>query len=186
VSLRERQLTAIAYHEAGHAVIAWALELSPRLMEASIVPNDVAGTLGHVRLGKLPRVSDVKRGADGRSHRYWRAFDPDSDAPELVRRRLEPEIVVCCAGVIAEQRFRGRRHNWRGAAVDLAAASDFAEYSTSSAQQARLYSAYLWQVAKDLLDRWWPSVETLAEALLERRTMNGRDVIDLLDATIEI
>lgn len=47
----ERNLVAVAYHEAGHAVVAWAEGV--RLHSATIVPSE--GTMGSVTHGNCLR-----------------------------------------------------------------------------------------------------------------------------------
>jgi ATP-dependent Zn protease len=83
-----------AYHEAGHAVAAVALGVGA--VYASIIPDPVQGTLGHTK------------------HRPWPGPPPDMDW-DRVRRHAEPRIILALAGVVAEKRRHGRRHNWVGA-----------------------------------------------------------------------
>jgi hypothetical protein len=48
---------------------------------------------------------------------------------------------------------------------------------TTSQRQAQKYTAYLWVVAEDTVDRLWSEIEALAHELLARKTMTGAEVI---------
>lgn len=52
MSARER---ATAYHEAGHAVVAFFWPRVPRIARVTIIPDPKAGTLGHARRGRSVR-----------------------------------------------------------------------------------------------------------------------------------
>jgi hypothetical protein len=149
---------------------------------ASIVPNQEAGTLGHVLRGKYPRVLDWRLGDDGRPRRFYRDFDPAGDDSRLVERRLKPQVLSLFAGVLAEKRYTGRRHNWTGATTDMWSAADLIDKLVGSPRQAEKYSAYLWVVAEDTVAFHWLPIEEFAQALLVRKTMTGREARALLQA----
>jgi hypothetical protein len=55
-SRRQKQLTVIAYHEAGHAIAQWRLGF--KIKEVTIVPKgDVAGSVSHKRSLRLYRLA---------------------------------------------------------------------------------------------------------------------------------
>jgi hypothetical protein len=174
--------TATAYHEAGHAVVGLRVGVPTRLIQVSIVPDDAAGTLGHVRRGMYPRVLDIERGDDGKPRRFYRAFSPDIDDERLVERQLRPRVVEAFAGVLAEKRFSGRGHNWPGASADLEMAENFIDYLTGSPRQAQKLSDYLWVVADDAVRIHWPEIMELAQELLTRQKMTGREIKAFLQA----
>jgi len=176
MALSTKRETSTAYHEAGHAVVGFWAGVPTRLIQVSIVPDPDAGTLGHVRRGKLPRVRDVELGDNGQPRHFYRDFDPAFDESRIVERQLQPQVVECFGGVLAEKRFTGRRHNWAGAASDMWMADRFIGYLTGSARQAQKYSDYLWVVADDLVSFHWPEIGALAGELAMRKTMTGRDV----------
>lgn len=180
LSKGERGLTATAYHEAGHVVVGWWEGVGRRLLEASIVADPTAGTLGHVKRVGWPRVRDIELGSDGRPKRSYRGLRPDFDDPDLVERHLRPEVVELYAGVLGERQWSGRRYNWTGAVSDLRTADDYITYTVGSPEQARLFGKFLWQVALDAVTAHWDDVERLAQELLVRRTMSGRAVEELL------
>ena len=83
-----------AYHEAGHAVVAWALRMWPR--RASI-------------------LSDLDR--HGRMH-VWRSRPvdrADTDVSPAAQRHFEKRATVSFAGFIAEKKHTGEACQWRGA-----------------------------------------------------------------------
>ncbi len=164
---------ATAHHEAGHAVLAFREGAARQLLSVSIVPDPGNGTLGHVRRGKSRRVRDVEPGEDGKPRYFYRDFDPAFDSARLSERRLKPMIIAAFAGVIAEKRFSGRRHNWVGADRDLRIADQLVGYLVGSARQARKYSEYLWVVAEESVELHWTGINELANELLARKTMSG-------------
>jgi len=152
-----RQRTA--YHEAGHAVLDW--RLGTRLRRATIIANPGDQTLGHV----LPVKID-------------RRFDPSLHDQYTVRRRLEPRIVAMMAGVIAERRFTGRRRNWAGAESDLHEAQGLALHCLggNTGKAFTKYFAWLFEESREWVEAEWPRIEAVAPALLERETLNGREL----------
>jgi hypothetical protein len=110
--------------------------------------------------------------------RVYRDWDLALDTPK--KEVLEPEVVQLLSGVIAEKRLTGKRHNRAAASRDLSAADDWISAATGSSEQARKYHAYLRQVAQDAVDGNWRLIEQLAEQLLVRQKISGREVSELL------
>ncbi len=172
---------ATAYHEAGHAVVGLWEGVPTSLLSVSIVPDREAQTLGHTVRGMYPRVPDIKVGEDGKPHRFYREFNPEFDDRQLVGRRLRPEIVKLFAGPLAEKRFTGR-HSWVGAKRDRQAATDLIDHIVGSERQAQKYLAFLWAVAEDAVALHWLEIDALAQELLARKTMTGREIRAFLQA----
>lgn len=168
---------ATAYHEAGHAVVGLCEWVPRRLVRVSIIPDAKEATLGHTDRGKSPRVRDFERGPDGRPRLFYREFDAEIDDKGRVERRLKPRVISLFAGVLAEKRFTGHRHNWVGASDDIQWATEYIRWMTTSSRQAQKYTAYLWVVAEDTVARLWSNIEALAQELLTRKTMTAREVI---------
>jgi len=84
--------------------------------------------------------------------------------------------------VLAEKRFTGRGHNWAEASHDMHKANILIGCTTGSERQAQKYSAYLWVVAEDAVETHWVEIQELAQDLLVRRTMTGREVTAFLRA----
>jgi ATP-dependent Zn protease len=158
---RTRQ-RATAFHEAGHAVVAWHHGL--RFHAVSIIEDQT--TLG--RLSKLHRPA---------------RFDPATAAISTVRRHFEPRIQVSLGGVFAERRGMRRAHNWTGAALDLDSAGEAAMRCTGSDKQATLYLAWLAECTKAIVEMRWPLIERLAEELLVRQTLNRAEVSAIIART---
>ena len=176
MSRPSKREAATAHHEAGHAVVGLWEGVGTRLRGASIVRSPDGATLGHNSLRSFPRVRDVERGDDGKPRHFYRDFSPEFDDRRLLERRLRPDIILRYAGVLAEKKYTGRRHNWAGASHDLETAGMAIDYVTGSERQAQKYSAYLWVVAEDAVDMHWPEIQELAQELLVRKTMTGREV----------
>ncbi len=173
---------ATAHHEAGHAVVGFWEGASNRLMSVSIVADREAGTLGHVSRGEYPRVLDFELGDDGKVRRVYREFNPEYDDVRLVERRLRPTIVSCFAGVLAEKRFSGRGHNWAGASHDMHIAGDLITYLVGSERQIQEHWDHLWVQANVAVDLHWSEIHELAQELLNRKTMTGRETKAFLHA----
>lgn len=148
-----------AYHEAGHAIAAWASDL--KLKRVSIVPIDDA--LGHV-LHANP-LKGIRLDIDGR---------PQS------RYRAERAIIVCLAGPTAQQKYDPASVDPAHASADFETASDLAVRLCGSARSATAYLAWLQVVADDIIETRWAAVERVAGALLERGTLSGSEI----DATL--
>jgi ATP-dependent Zn protease len=144
------RLRATAYHEAGHAVVASLLGV--KFNTVSVVADET--TLGRLVHGKWPS-----------------GFDVATDPVWTVRRRLEPRIQVSLAGVFAERRGTGRRHNWTGAKGDLYSADTYVAQCNGSARQESLYMAWLTECTKAIIAFRWPSIEKVAEQLLVRQSL---------------
>src|SRR5687768_10085396 len=87
----EKQNATTAYHEAGHAIAAWHLDL--KFKHVTIIPEEES--LGHLLHSKPPK---------------W--FRPDIEDTDRIRMRGERHIIVSLAGQIAEAKYRGRRPSW--------------------------------------------------------------------------
>lgn len=154
IERKRRQLKATAYHEAGHAVVAF--ESRVPIKSISIIPDDKS--LGRVALGGEPPPTGGSV-YDRRAERW-----------------IEFHVMFCLAGVAAEKRFTGR-HNWGGAKSDTGDVADWALHlHGGNARLAQKYIAYKLELAKAKVERphIWVQIEALAEALLEHRTLNSR------------
>lgn len=65
---------------------------------------------------------------------------------------------------------------------DRAKAADCIDYITGSPRQAQKYTEYLWVVAEDAVALHWSEIGELAEELLVRKTMTGRETKAFLQA----
>lgn len=155
--LRKTGRRAVAYHEAGHAVMR--LELSRRLSRVTIRPR--GDILGHTK----QRRSELD--VDYFDPRDWR-----------LTRWAQTEIMCALAGPEAERRLTGRRNN-SGARSDDECVLDVALQAEGYGDERR--NAYVTWLKLKVRD-WvaappvWAQIEALAKALLERDTLSGDEV----------
>ena len=154
-----RRLEMVAYHEAGHAVIAWRNHI--RFKHVTIVPVE-GESLGHVRNCGYPS---------------W--FRPDIELSDRIHMRVEHEILLDLAGQIAQAKFLGRRPRW-GMESDDHSAVDMAYRLFDSPDTVDAYLKFCYERAKDLVNGQWPYIERLAQALLEKRTLDYEDALEVI------
>lgn len=157
---RSKNLVATAHHEAGHAVAAFLLKR--RLRSVTIVPNSKDGSLG--------------------STNYRFKSGEVRDLSYMSRRHVEDHIIICFAGGIAEQRFRGRA-NHRASRSDHFEAVELALEHIGRADEARAYADWLFVRTKNLLlhtPNAWRAVKAIATALLKFQTLSGKKVAETI------
>ncbi|SNB62800.1 membrane protease FtsH catalytic subunit [Arboricoccus pini] len=183
----EKRLTA--YHESGHAILAWVMPSSDPIHKATIIPRGRA-------LGLVQQL-------------------PERDRLSLTREWLTSRIAVAMAGRMAEELIFGRERVTNGAASDIQQATKIARHmvtqwgmsdslgpvgydentqevflghsvtqsknvSESTAQQIdmeirRLISEGL-EKARQVLTERLDTLHTMASALLEHETLSGDDI----------
>lgn len=183
----EKRLTA--YHEAGHAIVAWVMPSSDPIHKATIIPRGRA-------LGLVQQL-------------------PERDRLSLTREWLTSRIAVAMAGRMAEELIFGHERVTNGAASDIQQATKIARHmvtqwgmsdslgpvgydentqevflghsvtqsknvSESTAQQIdmeirRLISEGLEKARQILTDRL-DTLHAMASALLEHETLSGDDI----------
>jgi ATP-dependent Zn protease len=149
-----------AVHEAGHAVLA--VKLKTGMRRVSIISD--------VRSDGRVSGSTLLRGRNGKVSLVGTPQD-----------RLEREIIVALAGYAAEK--RGCHDAEVGAAQnDLTHAHQLAWLIFDDDDERDDYVVELNQRAHALVATHWPAIETVAEALMERRELTRRDVVALIEA----
>jgi hypothetical protein len=161
----ERKLKRVAYHEAGHAVVA--LSLRRRFRYVTIVPKD--NSLGHVLKTAKPE-----------------SIEPDCDASPRVDRWIEREVMVIMAGSLAEEVFTGL-HNPIGASSDYEAVINCATQVEPDPIVCEKYLGYLWakMEAHVRQPETWVQIEALAKALLNGRRLGIGEVREICRAAQE-
>ena len=151
-----------AYHEAGHAVMAHVLGL--RVISATIVA--AKGYLGVVRFGK---TGITENASYARPNSTW-VFDR--------------KAMVSMAGMIGEVSVLSHR-NHVGAGADATGLAWLAVDTFGNDETGRAWLVYLWHRDMDELVnvRHWPMVDSLAHALLERRTLADGEVLEAMSST---
>lgn len=148
----ESTALATAYHEAGHAVMA--LSFGCPIKKVTIVPG--RSWLGQYRLG----VCELQKGRSANA-----------------KNRLDDEIVILLAGMVAEAHFTSR-YCEAGAAEDLRAVRRLLCHRVGSDKQhARLHRRLLARTEYLLDDEATAlAVEMVATELVQKQTMSGRAV----------
>lgn len=160
----DSRLRATAYHEAGHAVVAF------RLMRSARRVSVVAGFDPRIgpTLGGVPRNRPMFTGP-------WPENADDLDPRQT--KRIEDEIVVSYAGAAAEERHRGGvdEEVVRGAEIDLADLHYWLTLLGIELDAWKPYTARLNARAEQLIDEHWPEVVALAAVLVaEGKTSSWR------------
>jgi hypothetical protein len=91
------------------------------------------------------------------------------------RRYVEERVMLRLAGTIAHDRKFTHRHHDEGDRRDYADAREFLEESRmiTSDEHCTAYVKMLGVQARDQLAPWWPCVEAVAVALMERDRLSG-------------
>ena len=159
-------LKKIAYHEAGHAVIALHLDLG--IKRVSIKPEGMfMGTVSHKRPFKLEEER-IKVG--------------------IVKTRLKMEDNALCslAGPHAQKRFNstgcGRRQLINTDHINV---YKNIEFLFPDEHIMDTYFKFLNAWSKFLVDRYWDQIEAVAQHLLEKETISGVELINFLEDYIE-
>jgi hypothetical protein len=165
---RFEALRATAYHEAGHAMAAWYFEIpfGKGKHVLSIVPEGT--TQGHflskyILRGRRLEVSTT--GAD--------------------RLKMERVVVVLLAGMVAQRKHRPSSvRSWQGSS-DFHSAVNLVSYFAASGRETEAYLKLLRIRAELTLERpgAWECVEAIATALLDRKTLCAKEVVEIVQAT---
>ncbi len=154
------QIEATAYHEAGHAVIAYLLGYKPQ--SATIVPT--VDTAGHVIIHANP----------------LHGFQLDIDGSDEARLRVESAITICFAGPIAQKRHNPRSRRKAHGQWDYDTIAELGLRVCGSGEQATAFIRWHEIVARDLVQAHWLHIARVAGQLLERERLSHAD----LDAII--
>lgn len=154
-----KHLKATAYHEAGHAAVAWHQGI--RVRHVSIVPD--AEYLGRVVHG------DPLRG-----------IRLDFDNSDRTRLRAERLCRVLLAGFLVEKRHTGRG-NRIGASADHEAAVKLMDRFVTDNDEAEAWLNLLAIQTRNIiaLPHITAAIDALATALLEHRELSGRRVVEI-------
>lgn len=156
-------LDAVAFHEAAHAVVAFVLGIE--LKSATIVPAaDRARKVRH----RSP-LRGIKIEIDGSDHaRAW----------------AQPAIMICLAGPIAHGRRRPQSRRESYGRGDVETAFDLAVQVCGSGEIATAILQSLLLETVTLVERHWKDIEAIAAALLEKATLTGSEIADVLQGLV--
>ena len=154
----------IAYHEAGHAVVA-------RVLRCSFTAVSI----------------DLEDGGCVWMRSRFRRMRPDlaPTTPQL-RDAFEREYMTCCAGRLAQERFMRKRPEFFEYEHDATIAEEMLQRVSSRAAERRAYNGYLIQRTKSelYLPPHWYAVHTLARELVRVGSLRGRVAARHIDAAV--
>ncbi|GAB2293970.1 ATP-dependent zinc metalloprotease FTSH 11, chloroplastic/mitochondrial [Dionaea muscipula] len=175
ISEENKKLTA--YHESGHAIVAFNTEGAHPIHKATIMPRGSA-------LGMVTQL-------------------PSSDETSVSKKQLLARLDVCMGGRVAEEMIFGQDHVTTGASDDLFKATNLAKYMVTSCgmsdaigpihiskpgavMQKRVDAAVMkiireaYRRVKHLLQKHEKALHALANALLEHETLTAEDIQQIL------
>ena len=162
------RLMSTAFHEAGHAAIAYAVWPGIVITSASIIPDDTS--LGRVTLDEPDDL----------------LFGSDRDERVAAARAAEADAVFCLAGYVAEGLFYGH-HDLPDFVLGTQDFGDLVQTTAvtwdGDSTRARHALAYQDSV-RDLLEDplVWRAVSLVASALLRERALSGEQIRAIVDA----
>lgn len=154
------KIEATSYHEAGHAVTAYLLQIP--MWNVSIEADK--DYLGYVLL-KYPK---------------W--FQPDIDNDTRTHNFIKKRIMVALAGREAEKIFTGRYNNV-GAESDLGKVRELAMRIISDPKEIEAYIKWLRLSTQNFIKvpyRWY-LIETLAKELVNKKHLKRKEVKELIN-----
>ncbi|KAJ6677278.1 METALLOPROTEASE M41 FTSH [Salix viminalis] len=176
ISEESKKLTA--YHESGHAIVAFNTEGAHPIHKATIMPRGSA-------LGMVTQL-------------------PSSDETSISKKQLLARLDVCMGGRVAEELIFGQDHVTTGASSDLHTATELAQYMVSncgmsdaigpmhinerpsSELQSRVDAEVMkllreaYDRVKALLKKHEKALHVLANALLEYETLSAEEMKRIL------
>lgn len=163
--MKQEQLYQIAIHEAGHAVIA--VVLGQKFRNVSIKAKD--DYLGRVKYwtSKKNLIDTIQGLSD--SYPFLKN--------ETIDKRVRKALQISYAGYIAEQKTGV--DNQEGATTDFAFITDTALSHAGEGEADKLCGECL-QATKQLVDKNWNHIEAVAQQLLEKKTISGKDVLKIM------
>ncbi|KAL5999045.1 ATP-dependent zinc metalloprotease FTSH 11, chloroplastic/mitochondrial [Asimina triloba] len=182
ISEESKKLTA--YHESGHAIVAFNTEGAHPIHKATIMPRGSA-------LGMVTQL-------------------PSNDETSISKKQLLARLDVCMGGRVAEELIFGQEHITTGASSDLHQATELAQYMVSTCgmsdavgpvyikerpgteMQSRIDAEVMrllreaYDRVKSLLKKHEKALHALANALLEYETLTADDIKQILSPDPEV
>jgi ATP-dependent Zn protease len=153
-----------AYHEAGHGVVGLDLGLSLGRHGITIVPDEIEQSLGSAHF--LHQLRER----------------PDISVSPRTHVRIEKYAVMCMAGDVAQKKFCPQRHY--GGKSDLQEAADLLAFISESSDITKARMNVALRQAQYFVNHHWDLIEAVAAVLIERKTMNVKQLQEVLRGTI--
>lgn len=165
---RWSKIERTAYHEAGHAVMAYLAK--QRLKKVTIIPDN-----------------EGNEGMCTSSVLWMKKVQPDIDRSLKTRSKFEGYIMSTLGGVVAERLFTGRTDWPIPKYTDMNNAVDTAGYFTKSDDETSAFLKWLWERTKAELDiePYSNAVHALALELVKEREVGGRKATAIIEGAIE-
>ena len=185
-SQKERETTA--WHEAGHAVLQVLLPNADPLHKVTIIPRGRAlgatmalpekDVLNHTKSFFLDQIVIC---CGGRIAEEFLTGDYSTGAAQDIRQATDiARKMVCTFGMSEKFGFQAFNEPGQFTAAELPPAFSEATSQAIDAEVSKIVST-AYTKAKKLLNENRAAVEKLANALLERETMDGEDVKEVID-----
>lgn len=158
------QLVAIAYHEAGHAFLSYAL--GKQFKEVTIIPDED-------KLGSVTNICD-----------YYFLANLISESSNfllpaiVIENRVKNELMVLYAGYLAAKEFGD--DNEVAASLDLETINVFLNRYCDDEQESIELIKYCIETTSTILRDNWIQISALANALLDKKIMSFSEVDELL------
>lgn len=156
--MQNKQLQAVAYHEAGHAVMGFLL--GRKILGASVIPDE--SSMGRVEFD----TSWIKE-----LHEWDERF-----SDEMVF-----QLLIHLAGPAAEEIYTGEYVPIYGEyETDIQKAVDAAEYLVGNSKELDDYLDRAYECATIILTEHWEAVKAVADSLLKHRQLDGWKVSSII------
>ncbi len=171
----------IAFHEAAHAVVARALGRSVALV--TIIPSKGRlGAMWPVAPDAAPKTVEeqIRDTVDlcARARALMPVGQPRAPGAVFLVE-VADQAIVSLAGPMAEQRLTGV-FDVAVARADLAEARAYAAASAILPESEGDYLRLFRAEARALVERNWPAITAVADALIYRQTLTGEDVESII------
>ena len=188
---KERKVTA--YHEAGHAIVLQAIEDAEPLHKVTIIPRGTAYLGATMQLPEKERYTQTKRELmgqitglmGGRTAEEIVFQDVTSGAYSDFKQATEIARRMVCEWGMSEE-LGPLNFGDRGEVLFLA--REVSRHQDYSEDTARKIDAEVTGIvvrsherAREILTRYRDRLDTLAEALLEYETIDGREVAEIIE-----
>ncbi len=166
--MKSKNLHATAYHEAGHVVANFRLNL-PRFKNVSIIPN--GESLGRVRMTLIQNV--------------FKKLEAGKVSPKE-ERYLKNFLIGNFAGPAAEAKFRKITHFPNGYQQDMYDVVNICNYIFGSTEVIDAYLNYIIEEAKALVKSpvCWYAIDATATTLLNKKLLSYKECKKIYYASI--
>lgn len=157
-------INGVAFHEAGHAVVAWFVGLSP--IRATVIP------------------ADDYLGCVGRPPAFGAGDDPQYDQKPGDQERAMLSAMVALAGTIAQRRSGyGRVLHAHGRGDRLHAVA-LAELFCETDDEARTWVKLCQIRTERVIDLLWPLVESIADRLSRMQELDAHQIAETIQSGV--